>query len=155
MKVILILYSLFLMTPSSNKSGVCDSGNLIGAWEILSIEVIRDPTQITEDSRSNLITLFGVEPWVEAVGKYFDFTASGDLNTDIMEPFRSLKGLSEEDKEAILNPPLKYTCDTNLTIYLEEQTDPMYNVNVDIVSLDKKKMIWEVGKIYNVVMIKK
>jgi hypothetical protein len=28
-------------------------------------------------------------------------------------------------------------------------------VNVDIVSLDKKKMIWEVGKIYNVVMIKK
>jgi hypothetical protein len=150
----LIIYTLFLVSPS-NETGACDSEKIIGNWEISNVEVIRDPTQITTEPGSNLITLFGVEPWAEAVGKHFNFTTTGNLDTDIMEPFRSLRGLSEEEKEAILNPPLRYTCDSNLMIYLEGQTDPMYNVNVDIVFLDKKKMIWEVGMVYKVTMIKK
>jgi hypothetical protein len=149
-----LIYSLFIVSPS-NQIGVCDSGNIIGNWEIINVEVIRDPTQITEDPGSNLITLFGVEPWAEAVGKHFDFKTTGDLETDIMEPFQSLRGLSEEEREVILNTPLRYSCDSNLMIYLEGQTDPMYNVNVDIVSLDKKKMIWEVGMVYKVTMVKK
>mgnify|MGYP001136341078 CR=1 FL=1 len=153
--ILRILLHIILIHNSTHGTIKCDGDQIVGKWKITDVEVIRDPTQIIEEKEKNLIVLFGPEAWAEATGKHFDFKTNGDLETDIMEPYRSLSGLSEQEKDDLMNIPLRYTCDSNLVISCTQQDkDFHYEVNIDLVAINGDQMIWEVGMLHKVTMKK-
>jgi hypothetical protein len=118
---------------------------------ITDMERIRYSHQIEDPKENDFITLFGIEAWSKSKDKYFEFTDDGRVKTDIMTTFAT-KDISVEELKAL---PLYHTCDRNLVVaWIDVDKNIDYKVNVDIVSLDENKMVWEVGLSYKVIMEK-
>ncbi len=148
LKIILNAFLLLALVKSHD----CDVEKIQGKWIITDFERIRYSHQIEDPKENDFITLFGIEAWSESKDKYFEFTDAGIVKTDIMTTFASNDISAEELKEL----PLYYTCDSNLVVaWIDVDKNFDYKVNVDIVSLDTNKMVWEVGLSYKVTMEKK
>jgi hypothetical protein len=116
---------------------------IIGEWEISSIDQINDPYLIVPSDSMDLIKLFGVQTWVNAKGKHFIFNDGGELKTDI---------LTGEMADLV---DLSYKYDSVLVIISKFKNQKLhYDTRVNLKSLKKKQMIWDLGELLRITLNK-
>ncbi len=158
-KITLLLSFLsFLMFVGCDSSGqkaqVVDKSDILGKWVIENIDLITDPVMVTPSDNMDLVTMFGSEVWSLAKGKKFEFKEGGVLLTDILANDPKLSAEIAEWVEVSERISFGYKIDHELIISIKSEGELVMKSPVKIISLNSKKMIWEVGELYKVTLTK-
>jgi len=149
------IFSLFLGCRSldQNKQNF-NQTDLNGKWVIQEIDQITDPSLITPSSTHNLLDFFGAEIWLMAEGKYFEFKENGALETNIHINDPSSNPELSEWAELSKKVYFGYNFNSNLTILIYSEKELIYESQVKVISFDSNQIIWEIGELLKVTLIK-
>lgn len=152
--LITILSVVFGCGNSVQYNQEIDLFDIQGKWVVNKIELITDPSLLMPSGTMDLISLFGTEIWTQAEGKYFEFRENDVLRTDMLDNDPSLSREMAELAEMTDKIEFRYRFNTDLVIVTYFENEIIYESPVKVLNLEKEKMVWDIGGLYKITLLK-